>query len=328
MTARGVIPCTPASGSEPRDGTGHNKSEGVHLILSRRSFLVTAGAGVAAGSLMNRMAFANHHEGVPLGIQLWTVKDEAAKDLEGTLRQVYAAGFREIEFAGFYNKTAAEIGALMKGIGFSLVSMHAGASDISKKGDQILADAKTLGLRYIVCSSPGVTPEKEKLPWEERMKAVDLNDWKWNAELFNKFGKQVKDAGMTFGYHNHSAEFKKFDGVTALDYLFANTDPALVKSELDVGWVVVAQQDPIALLNKYKDRVIALHVKDVAKRESADKDPASVALGEGVIDWKSVIGTAKKNGTKAFFYEQEAPFTRPILDSVKMSGDYLQKLKV
>ena len=92
-------------------------------------------------------AFASHHDKVPLGIQLWTVKDEAAKDLEGTLRKVYAAGFREIEFAGFYDKPAAEIGELMKGIGFSLVSTHAGAADIAKKGDQIIADAKTLGLQ-------------------------------------------------------------------------------------------------------------------------------------------------------------------------------------
>jgi sugar phosphate isomerase/epimerase len=275
---------------------------------------------------MNPVWAAGSH--VPLGIQLWTVKDEAAKDLEGTLRKVYAAGFREIEFAGFYGKTAAEIGALMKGIGFSLVSMHAGAADIAKKGDQILADARTLGLRYVVCSSPGVSPEKDKLPWEERMKAVDLNDWKWNADLFNKFGKQVSDAGMSFGYHNHSAEFKKFDGKTAFDHLYEMTDPKLVKIELDVGWVQVAQQDPIAILNKYKDRVIALHVKDVAKRESAEKEPASVALGEGVIDWKKVIGTARANGTQAFFYEQEAPFTRPILQSVQISGDYLKKLSV
>ncbi len=296
-------------------------------MLSRRSFLVSAGAGVVAGSFMNR-AFANHHEKIPLGIQLWTVKDEAAKDLEGTLRQVYAAGFREIEFAGFYGKTAAEIGALMKGIGFSLVSLHSNAADISKKGDQIIADAKTLGLKYVVCSSPGVSPEKDKLPWEERMKAVDLNDWKWNADLFNKFGKQVSDAGMSFGYHNHSAEFKKFDGKTAFDHLFESTDARHVKIELDVGWVVVAQQDPVALLNKYQDRVIALHVKDVGARGADGKDPTSVALGEGVIDWKKVIGTAKANGTRAFFYEQEAPFTRPILDSVKISGAYLQKLAV
>jgi len=277
---------------------------------------------------MSRTAFGAHHEHIPLGIQLWTVKDEAAKDLEGTLRKVYAAGFREIEFAGFYGKTAAEVGKLLKDIGFSLVSMHANAAAISKTGDQIIADAKTLGLKYVVCSSPGVTPEKEKLPWEERMKSVDLNDWKWNADLFNKFGKQVSDAGMTFGYHNHSAEFRKFGDKTAFDWLFANTDAKHVKIELDVGWVVVAQQDPVALLNQYKDRVIALHVKDVARRESADKEPASVALGEGVVDWKKVISTAKANGTKGFFYEQEAPYTRPILESVKISGDYLQKLGV
>jgi len=276
---------------------------------------------------MNRMAFASP-AGVPLGIQLWTVKEEAAKDLEGTLRQVYAAGFRELEFAGFYDKTAAEIGALVKGIGFTPVSTHHGAADIAKKGDQIIADARTLGLRYIVCSSPGVSPEKEKLPWEERMKAVNLDDWKWNAELFNKFGKQVSAAGMKFGYHNHTPEFKMYEGKTAFEHLFGMTDPQHVHIELDVGWVVVAQQDPIALLNKYKDRVIALHVKDVARRESPDKDPPSVALGEGVIDWKKVIGTAKANGTKTFFYEQEAPFTRPILASVKISGDYLKKLEV
>src|SRR5688572_1330846 len=296
-------------------------------MLSRRSFLASAGAGVMAGSFMNR-AFANHHEKIPLGIQLWTGKDEAGADLEGTLRQVYAAGFREIEFAGFYGKQAAEVGALMKGIRFSLVSMHAGAGDIAKNGAQILADAKTLGLRYVVCSSPGVSPEKDKLPWEERMKAVDLDDWKWNADLFNKFGKQVSDAGMTFGYHNHSAEFKKFDGKTAFDHLFDSTDPKLVKIELDVGWVEVAQQDPVAILNKYKDRVIALHVKDVGKRPADGTEPPSVALGEGVVDWKKVIGTAKANGTKAFFYEQEAPYTRPILDSVKISGDYLKNLTV
>jgi sugar phosphate isomerase/epimerase len=297
-------------------------------MQSRRSFLVSAGAGLAAGSLVSRIAMADHHGKIPLGIQLWTVKSEAEKDLEGTLRKVYAAGFREIEFAGYYGKKPADLGKLLRNIGLTPVSTHAGAGDIAKNGDQIIADAKTLGLKYVVCSSPMVSPEKDKLPWEERMKAVDLNDWKWNAELFNKFGKQVSEAGMVFGYHNHSAEFKKFDGKTAFDHLFGSTDPKFVKSELDVGWVVTAQQDPLAILNQYKDRVIALHVKDVSKRESADKDPPSVALGEGVIDWKKVIGTAKANGTKAFFYEQEEPFTRPILDSVKMSGAYLQSLEV
>ena len=219
-------------------------------MLSRRSFLVSAGAGITAGSLMSR-AFADHHgHKIVPGIQLWTVKSEAEKDLEGTLRKVYAAGFREIEFAGYYGKNPADLGKLMRDIGFTLVSTHAGAGDIAKNGAQIIADAKALNLKYVVCSSPGVSPEKEKLSWEERMKAADLSDWKWNADLFNKFGRQVADAGMVFGYHNHSAEFKKYDGQTAFDWLFANTDPKLVKIELDVGWVAVAQEDPIAILDK------------------------------------------------------------------------------
>ena len=115
-------------------------------MLSRRGFLVSAGAGALAGTFMSQ-AFGAATGGIPLGIQLWTVKDEAAKDLEGTMRKLYEIGFREIEFAGFYGKTAAEIGALMKGIGFTLVSMHAGADDIAAKGDSIIADAKTLGLK-------------------------------------------------------------------------------------------------------------------------------------------------------------------------------------
>src|SRR4051812_7958369 len=140
-------------------------------MISRRGFLVSAGAGVVGGTFITR-AFASHHEKIPLGIQLWTVKEEAEKDLEGTLRKVYAAGFREIEFAGFYGKNPADLGKMMRDIGFSLVSMHAGAADIAKSGAQILADAKTLGLKFIVCSSPAVSPEKDKLPWEDRMKAV------------------------------------------------------------------------------------------------------------------------------------------------------------
>jgi sugar phosphate isomerase/epimerase len=296
-------------------------------MISRRGFLVSAGAGVAAGSMMSTFSFASTGS-IPLGIQLWTVKDEAEKDLEGTMKKLYAIGFREIEFAGFYGKTAAEIAALMKGIGFNLVSMHAGADDIAAKGDSIIADAKTLGVKYLICSSPMSDAAKAKLEWAKKMDALDAGDWKLNAALFNKFGKTVKAAGLQFGYHNHHTEFKKFGGKTAFDTLFESTDPDLVKIELDVGWAVAARQDPIAILDKYKGRVVALHVKDIGKLADDPHQATTVAVGEGTIDWKKVIGTAKANGTKAFFYEQEAPYTRPVLESAKMSADYLSKLAV
>ena len=296
-------------------------------MLSRRSFLVSAGAGMAAGALMGRAAFGAQ-KGIPLGIQLWTVKSQAEKDLEGTLRKLHSFGFREIEFAGYYGKPAADIGALLKTIGLTPVSTHAGADDIVAKGDSIIADAKTLGLQYIICSSPMSDAGKAKLEWTKKMDALDPGDWKLNAELFNKFGKQVKAAGMQFGYHNHHVEFKKFGGQTAFDTLFGSTDPDLVKVQLDVGWAVAASQDPVAILNKYKSRVVSLHVKDIGKLADDPHHATTTAVGEGTIDWKKVIGTAKANGVKHYFYEQEEPFTRPILDSAKISAGYLTKLEV
>jgi sugar phosphate isomerase/epimerase len=295
-------------------------------MLSRRSFLVSAGAGVAAGTL-GKLAYAAGWK-VPLGIQLWTVKAEAEKDLEGTLKTLHKQGFREIEFAGYYKRSAADLAKLFKSIGFSLVSTHAGADAIAANGEQIIADAKTLGLKYIICSSPMTDAVKAKLEWAKKMDALDPGDWKMNAELFNSFGKKVKDAGLQFGYHNHHVEFKKFGEQTAFDTLFANTDPELVKIELDVGWAVAARQDPIAILNKYKGRVVALHVKDIGKLNADPHLATTVAVGEGTIDWKKVIGTAHANGVKHYFYEQEEPYTRPVLESAKMSADYLAKLSI
>jgi sugar phosphate isomerase/epimerase len=259
---------------------------------------------------------------------MWTVKAEAEKDLEGTLRKLYALGFREIEFAGFYGKTAADIGKLLKSIGLTPVSMHAGADDIAAKGDSIIADAKTLGLKCIICSSPMSDAAKAKLEWAKKMDALDPGDWKMNAALFNKFGKTVKAAGLQFGYHNHHVEFKKFGDQTAFDTLFGSTDPDLVKIELDVGWAVAASQDPVAILNKYKGRVVALHVKDIGKMDPDPHKATTVAVGEGTIDWKKVIGTAHANGVKHYFYEQEEPYTRPIMESAKISADYMSKLSV
>jgi sugar phosphate isomerase/epimerase len=297
-------------------------------MLSRRSFLVSAGAGVAAGSAVSTLSFAAGSK-IPLGIQLYTVRAETDKDVEGTLRKVYALGFREIEFAGYYKMPAADLAKLMKSIGFTLVSTHTGADDIAKDPAQIIADAKTLGLKYIICSSPMTkNVDKSKLEWAKKMDALDLADWQANAELFNKFGKQVKDAGMTFGYHNHHTEFRKFGDKMAYTELMANTDPDLVRIEMDVGWVVAARQDPLALLAKYRGRVIALHVKDIGKLADDPHLATTTALGEGTIDYRKIIAAAHAQGVQHYFYEQEPPYTRPVLESARISADYLSKLSI
>ena len=257
------------------------------------------------------------------------MKSEAEKDLEGTLRKLYALGFREIEFAGYYGKTAAEIGKLLKSIGLTPVSTHAGADLIASSGDQVIADAKTLGLKYIICSSPMSDAAKAKLDWAKKMDALDAGDWKLNAELFNKFGKQVKAAGMQFGYHNHHVEFKKFDDKTGFDTLFA-VDGCRSREDRAGRGLGRGGRRRIRsrILNKYKGRVVALHVKDIGKLDADPHKATTVAVGEGTIDWKKVIGTAHANGVKHYFYEQEEPFTRPILESAKISADYLSKLTV
>jgi len=133
---------------------------------------------------------------------------------------------------------------------------------------------------------------------------------------------------MTFGYHNHYTEFKKFGDKMGYTELMANTDPNLVKIEMDIGWVVAARQDPLALLNKYQGSVVALHVKDGGKRADDPHQSTTTALGEGTIDYKKVIGAAYAQGVRHYFYEQEEPYTRPIFESAKISADYLSKLSV
>jgi sugar phosphate isomerase/epimerase len=295
-------------------------------MLNRRSFLLAAGSGVVAASLAARNAFAQQRGKLPLGIQLYTVRGETNKDVEGTLRKVYELGFREIEFAGYYDKTPADLLKLMHSIGFTLVSTHTNAGEIASKGTQVIADAKALGLKYIICSSPLALGDKDKLPYGQKMDALDLTDWKANAELFNQFGAAVKAAGMTFGYHNHHVEFKTFGGKRAYDELFGWTDPALVKIQLDVGWAVAARQDPIAILNKYKDRVVSLHVKDVGALADDPHAAVTTPVGQGTVDWQSVIGAAHRNGVQHYFYEQEPPFKQPILESARISANYLSQL--
>ena len=121
-------------------------------MVSRRTFLVSAGAGVAAGSMMPSISFAAGPR-VALGIQLWTVKAEAEKDLEGTLRKLYALGFREIEFAGYYKMAAADLGKLMKSIGFTAVSTHVGADGLCEGRHRVEGNSAVVGL-----SQPGLQP--------------------------------------------------------------------------------------------------------------------------------------------------------------------------
>src|SRR5262249_35086413 len=264
--------------------------------FSRREFLKTGARGIAATTVFVPGFGLRYARvlGLPAGIQLYTVKNELAKDFDGTLKKVAAIGYREVEAAGFYRKSAASFRKSIEDGGLALPAAHYSLQELLEGLDAKLAFAHELGLKYIVCSFPFVANpgrfHAEKF-YEEISAGITLDDWKWNAEQFNKVGEKAKAAGMKFGYHNHNLEFRKEKGLTVFDELLRLTDPTLVKMEMDIGWVASTGNDPAAYLEKYPNRFELLHVKDIrpGKPSTEGEGTGSTELGRGTVDWKRVF---------------------------------------
>jgi sugar phosphate isomerase/epimerase len=255
------------------------------------------------------------------------------KDYEGTLKQLGAIGFREVESAGYYNHSAAQVKQAMSAAGLHLVSAHYGSDDLHQKLDEIIAFNKELGVSYIICSFPGFKdPSRVKgLTPKQRSTAFNLQDWRWNAEQFNTIGTKVSAAGMKFGYHNHTMEFHKTDGVVPYDELLRLTDPAHVTMEMDCGWVTVGGANPVDYLKKYPTRISMLHVKDfknITPDSSIENVPTIVELGQGSIDYRPIFQQAAKSGVvKHCFVEQEG-YNVPPMEGLKIDADYMHKLGI
>jgi sugar phosphate isomerase/epimerase len=298
--------------------------------FSRRKFLKTGVAGAVAAALSPGWLSAQPF-GLPAGIQLYTVKDELAKDFDGTLKKVAAIGYKEVEAAGFYNKSAAQFRKSIESAGLTVPSAHYSLQDLLEGFDAKLAFAHELGLQYIVCSFPFVANpgrfHAEKY-YEEISQGITLDDWKWNFEQFNRLGEQTKKAGIKLGYHNHNIEFRTLNGVLVYDELLRLTDPGVVKMEMDCGWVAGTGHDPVAYLEKYPRRYELLHVKDIkpGPPTTEGEGTGSTELGHGTIDWKKVFAAAKKASVKHYFVEQEEPFTdHPVMEAIKIDYDFISK---
>jgi sugar phosphate isomerase/epimerase len=288
-------------------------------LSTRRQFLQTATAVSAYALTASRRAVASPF-GLPLGLQLYSVRKVLPTDYAGTLHKVAALGYREVEAAGFYGHSAADAKAAMADAGLRCVSGHYSSDVLSKTLDDILAFHKVLGAEYIVCSFPG----HKNPPAKGAERTFTLEEWRWNAEQFNRYGAKVKAAGLRFGYHNHTPEFVVVDGVTPYDELMRLTDPSLVTFEMDCGWVIVGGGDPVALLHKYPNRISMLHVKDF---QPGVTPPHAAQLGHGRIDYRPIFQAAKKGEIKHFFVEQEE-FDIPWEDALRIDADYMKALKV
>lgn len=314
--------------------------------MERRKF-IQSGAVAATSLLLARYAKAavlSAKANVPpFGLQLYTLGNLMTTDPKGTLQQIAAIGYKEMESAGsqkgnWYGFKPKEFAAMVKDAGMTWRSAHVGGAPFSMK--QVLRMAKTAqdsariqkymdgmknapktlnftddyqqladdaaegGLSYLVCSSIPVGT---------------MDEIKTAVDVFSKAGEACKKVGVQFAYHNHTTEFDTIEGHRPFDYILGNTDKNLVKMELDLAWATKANQDPIALFKLHPGRFPLWHVKDLDK---TNKQPTEV--GAGIIDFKPIFDHAAESGMKYFFVEQDgAP--QPIED-VKQSYGYLAKL--
>ncbi len=268
---------------------------------------------------------------LPIGLQLYSIRDDMAKDFKGTLQKVKDMGYDGVEFAGLYDNAPEQVKAMCDEIGLNPISAHVPLADMLADIDKVIADYKAVGCQYIVV--PYVTEERRP-----------------NGELFlqmveeiKTIGQKVKDAGMTLLYHNHDFEFTKLeDGQYGLDYLYANVPADLLQTELDECWVKYSGEDPVAYLKKYAGRSPLVHVKDFYAEGKQEGDPYALIglnegeqkktgtfefrpLGEGLQDVPAIIAAAEEVGSKWLIVEQDDPsMGKTPMECVKMSIDYLK----
>ena len=283
---------------------------------SRRIFLKTSGA-LAAAACVGADRLMGAPVRLPIGLQLYSVRNLLPKDFEGTLHQLAAAGYKEVEAAGYFDKTAADFGNSLQKAGLRCVSTHHQLVQLKTQFDQLIEYGQALGLEYIICSWAGVHRDPT------RTGDLNLDDWRYVADQFNEIGQKVKGAGMKFGYHNHTIEFGKENGMVFFDELLKRTDPKFVEFEMDCGWVVVAGRNPVEYLSKFPERFPMLHVKDMVKMP--DGKWRNVVMGKGTIDYRPIFHAA--TGLKHYFIEQEEFEGDPITE-LRENAEFMKKLDV
>jgi sugar phosphate isomerase/epimerase len=282
-------------------------------LHTRRTFLATL--GVAAIGIASRDALADgillapHRKLKKVGLQLYTVRDMMKADLPGTLHKVAAIGYKEVEFAGYFGRTPAQIRELLHKNGLTSPSAHIPLDVLEKDSVRAFADAKAVGHQWVTVPF---------LP-EERRKTAE--DWKGIAALLNQLAPQAKAAGLRLAYHNHDFELRSIGGMRPLDMLLTETDPSLVDFEMDLYWVVFAGGDPLDYFNRFPKRFALVHVKDSA----GPPDNRMVDVGQGKIDFRPIFAASGKAGIKHYFVEHDQP-ADPIA-TIRNSYKYLSTVK-
>lgn len=243
----------------------------------------------------------------PIGLQLYTIRDQMDSNFDYALRQVAEIGYREVEFAGLFDKSPKKVAQIMGKLGLTSPSSHFAHARLRSSLSAVVDEAQALGNEFVVCPS---------------IDARDLTNadaWRRIAAEFNKFGDSLQRVGLKFAFHNHDVEFRPLPtGELGYDILLAECDPKFVKMELDLYWITKAGRDPVAYFAKWPGRFPLVHMKDMTG------SGAMANVGQGSIDWGRILAKRREAGVEHFYVERDNP-SSPI-DDIRASYAYMSKL--
>ena len=277
--------------------------------VTRRSFLYAAAASAAAGVMPRTLAGALpvSEAPQPIGLQLYTVRDIARGNFEYALRLASEIGYREVEFAGLFDTDLTKLSRWLKKYSLTAPASHIGLDRLKSNLKGVVDEAQALGTQYIVC------------PWIDAAARRDADGWRRVAADFNRIAESLNRVGLRFAYHNHDFEFQPLpSGEIGYDILLADSDPRLVRMELDLFWITKAGRDPLTYFAKWPGRFPSVHVKDMAGNGTMTN------VGQGHIDWMRIFAKRREAGIEHFFVEHDNPKT-PIED-ITVSYRYMARL--
>ena len=268
-----------------------------------------------------------------IGLQLYSVRDKMMENMEETLKKVKEIGYDYVEFAGYFDKSAEEIRALLDKYGLECISVHQGLEFYTQKGVEACEFIKKLGAKY------------SAIPWYE-LKNFNEN-WNETVELFSKTGKLLKDNGLEMLYHNHDFEFQKINGKCILDKIYSEVPSQYLNPEFDVCWIKYAGYDPCEYIKNYADRINVVHFKDfkckqlasgpayalidengneIPKDHKQDNEFRFQPVGYGMQNMKEIIDATIAAGVEYAIVEQDNSNELYSLEAAKLSREFLKSL--
>lgn len=309
-------------------------------MVDRRT-LLKSGASAMLASLCYEPVHAApnrffSHSRHPIGLQMGVMGQELLAAPVETLRQIRAIGYRSVEVSVAHPDPVL-LRKQLDEVGLNCTSAMVGAGLVNLSTPSALIEAAhSLRLTDVVLSA--LTPPRGFAPsavsdlmaaYVEMTTTLTADDYLKTADQLNRHGQALAKEGLRFGYHNHNFEFRKFGELSGLEILLANTDPKLVSFEMDVGWVIAAGFDPVALLNAHSGRFTQVHVKEVAKDTAPNTLMRITAapMGTGKADWPRILGAASANGIRNFYVEQDPPFSTSRPQMIAEAYSYLSRVR-